>query len=69
MRPADETFSWYSQVSGMKSMPSRTLGAAVAHTSTMVSPCLTTTEPEACLAMRPVSMVSSRPLTITPSRT
>ncbi len=56
-------------MSGMKSMPGLTLVDATAVTSTIVSPYRITTEPSACLAMRPVSMVSSLPPKLTPSRT
>jgi hypothetical protein len=42
-------------------MPSRGLPAWQAVTSTMVSPIRTITEPSACLAHLPVSIVSERP--------
>src|SRR5829696_7865750 len=53
----------------MKSMPGRTDDDATAVTSTIESPYRITTEPSACLAIRPVSIVSSLPPKPTPSRT
>ncbi len=67
--PAAEVFSRYSQVSGRKSIPGRIEVAATAVTSTIESPYRITTDPSACLAIRPVSMVSSWVPKATPSRT
>ena len=64
--PAEYMRSSTSTVSGRKST-SRGL-PAVAVPSTIVSPALTTTEPEACLARRPVSNVISVPPTSTETR-
>ena len=64
--PAEYMRSSTSTVSGRKST-SRGL-PAVAVPSTIVSPALTTTEPEACLARRPVSNVISVPPISTETR-
>ena len=64
--PAEYMRSSTSTVSGRKST-SRGL-PAVAVPSTIVSPALTTTEPEACLARRPVSNVISVPPMSTETR-
>ena len=64
--PAEYMRSSTSTVSGRKST-SRGL-PAVAVPSTIVSPALTTTDPEACLARRPVSNVISVPPMSTETR-
>src|SRR6202042_3757625 len=58
-----------STVRGKKSRPYLGSGAATAVARTMLSPWVTTTAPEACLAKRPVSNVSRLPpasSTVTP---
>ena len=58
MRPRAYRRSSKSMVSGKKSIPSRGF-AIVAVTSTIESPCRTTTAPFACCASFPVSMVNN----------
>ena len=60
MRPAAYMRSSTSTVSGKKSNCSLGCRPAVVADSSMVSPMLTTTEPAACLASRPVSKVMLR---------
>ena len=59
--PAAYILSSTSTVKGKKSIPSRTVLLATVVTSTLVSPEVTTTAPEACNANFPVSNLISLP--------
>src|SRR5262245_54147889 len=60
MRPPAAAVSWYSTVSGKKSVPGLGSSLATAVTSSTVSPACTVTAPCAWRAMRPVSSTISR---------